>query len=314
MRILVTGSWGNIGSHTVRELVRQGHTVRAFDLETPRNVETARPYREKVEIWWGDIRDPGAVAQAVDGQDLIVHLACIIPPGTDENPTLAYQVNVEGTKYIVEAAQKQANPPRLLYASSLDVFGHTQHLPPPRRVTDPIQATDQYTAHKIECEQYVRASSLDWAIFRFADVPPMKMRSAHPIMYRIPLDTRFEVIHPDDVALAIANAVNCPEVWGTISLIGGGNGCQITYREYLNGMLALMGIGALPESAFSTEPYCTDWLDTEASQRLLQYQRHSYQAILGDLKATMGLQPYLGRLIGPVARLYLLRLSPHYKK
>ena len=66
-------------------------------------------------------------------------------------------------------------------------------------------------------------------------------------------------------------------------LIGGGPRCQIRYRDYLFGMLDVMGIGPLPERAFTTEPYCTDWLDSEYSQQRLQYQRHSFQEVVDDI-------------------------------
>jgi UDP-glucose 4-epimerase len=51
---------------------------------------------------------------------------------------------------------------------------------------------------------------LEHVIERFCDVPDIK--EPHPIMFSIPLDQRFEVIHGDDVALAIANTLQTPEV------------------------------------------------------------------------------------------------------
>src|SRR5947208_3485452 len=82
------------------------------------------------------------------------------------------------------------------------------------------------------CEGLVTGSGLDWLIFRFADVPMIALRQPIPMMFRIPLATRIEMIHPDDAALALANAVdNLPE-WRRILLIGGGARCQLTYDEY----------------------------------------------------------------------------------
>jgi hypothetical protein len=54
-------------------------------------------------------------------------------------------------------------------------------------------------------------------------------------------------------------------------LIGGGPRCQLTYSEYLSRFLEAMGMGGpLPEAAFTTSLYCTDWLDTEESQRAFE--------------------------------------------
>ena len=56
----------------------------------------------------------------------------------------ARQVNVEGTRHLLEALKAHAPEAKILFASSLDVFGRSTE-PPPRRVSDPVQATDVYT-------------------------------------------------------------------------------------------------------------------------------------------------------------------------
>ncbi len=132
-------------------------------------------------------------------------------------------------------------------------------------------------------------------------------------MFEIPLDQRFEVIHGDDVALAIVNALKTPEVWGQTVLIGGGATCQIRYRDYLFGMLEALGIGPLPEEAFTRGLYCTDWLDSEYSQRLLQYQRHSFQEVIADIAREVGWKRYLAGLTRPIVRRNILKMSPYWQ-
>jgi nucleoside-diphosphate-sugar epimerase len=237
----------------------------------------------------------------------------MLPPASEDQPDLARSINVDGTRHLLDAAVRQPNQPKFFFASSFDVFGHTQDQPPPRKVTDPVQATDHYTSHKLACEEMVKASGLAWSIFRFADVPPLGLRSPHPIMFRIPLATRFEVIHTHDAGLAIINGISSEEIWGKILLIGGGPSCQIYYRDYLTRMLEMMGIGMLPESAFGTDPYSTDWLDTEESQRLLHYQRYSFDDIMHQLARIVGYKRRLAALVSPVARWWILRMSPYYK-
>lgn len=312
MRVLVTGAYGNIGASSVRELRRQGHQVRAFGRPSRANRRVAASFGPRVELRWGDVRDPLAVARAVEGQDAVVHMAYILPPDADEHPTLAEAVNVGGTRNVIEAARAQPTPPRLLFASTFDIFGFTQDHPPPRRVTDPVTATDAYTRHKIEGERMVRASGLTWTIFRFADVPPLAMRSPHPIMFRIPLQTRFEVLHTEDAGLAVANALASDAVWGRVWLIGGGPSCQVHYRDYLGRMLDVMGIGRLPETAFGDKPYSTDWIDTAESEALLRYQRHSFEQIIADVAAALGWRRRLIPLVRPLARWWILRMSPYY--
>ena len=175
-------------------------------------------------------------------------------------------------------------------------------------------ATNPYTEHKIECERLIQESGLEWCIFRLADVPVLGPRDAHPIMFEIGLDNRIESLHADDAGLAIANALSTPEVWGRVLFVGGGPSCQLTYREYLTRMLAAMGVEPLPEEAFSTAPYATDWLDTTESEALLHYQRHDFTDIAEAIAASLGWKRRLVPLVGPLARGAILRLSPYRRR
>lgn len=317
MKVLLTGASGNIGSSTLRELIQGGHTVRCLVRQHKGNETRVRQWagHARVDIFWGDLQRSEDIAAAVQGQDVIIHLAFVIPPQVDEKPQLAYTINVEGTRRLLEAAARQERPPAVIFGSSLDVFGFTQHLPPPRRAVDPVQVTGNYSQQKITCEQLVQNSGLSWSIYRFSDVPPLSPRSPHPIMYRIPLDTRMEVLHTYDAGLAVANGL-ARDIWGKILLIGGGPGCQIRYRQYLQASLEMAGIGMLPEEAFGRDPYSTDWLDTTESQDLLAYQRHTFEELLQEIGAASGMtasRRKLMRLIRPLVRRQLLTLSPYYK-
>jgi UDP-glucose 4-epimerase len=320
MNVLVTGAFGNVGSNAVASLLEQGHTVRGLTPDAKRERAVIDRFRGRVEVVEGDVRRSDDVARAVAGQDVVVHLAFVIPPLCHEQPGLSRDVNVGGTRNVIEAikaeGEKRGTAPRLVFASTLDVYGHTSHLEPPRRVGDPVEATDGYSGHKIECEEMVREPGLAWTILRFADVPPIALRDPHPIMFTIPLAQRIEMIHPRDVGLAVANAVSSNEVWGRVWNIGGGKRCQVTYGDYLAAMMRAMGMGGpLPAEWFTTEPYCTDWLDTEESERVLRFQRHSFEDVVRETAALLGwrapivrvLQPLLRRRIGKLARIAAAR-------
>ena len=311
MRILVTGGFGNIGSHTLPELVRRNHQVRVLSRLNTAARKLAGDLR--VETVWGDITNPDVVARAVQGVDTVIHLAALIPPGADERPDEARKTNVDGTANVIAACSARPDPPRLLFTSTFDVHGHTLAKKPPRHIDDPLVATNPYTDHKIQCETMVRASGLRWCIFRMADVPILGPRDPHPIMFEIGLQNRIEALHADDAGLAIANAVETPEVWGRILFVGGGPSCQLTYREYLSRMLGAMGVDPLPDEAFSTAEYATDWVDTEESQALLRYQRHTFDDITAAVAASMPWRRRLATAAGPLAKAAILRLSPYYR-
>jgi nucleoside-diphosphate-sugar epimerase len=314
VKVLLTGAFGNIGSHTLPELLRQGHQVRCFDLDTPETWKVAQRFQGQAEISFGDIREPMSVAQAVAGVEAVIHLAALIPPASDEDPKRAEEVNVDGTRNVVAACKAQEKRPRLLFSSTFDVFGHTQDKKPPRTVDEPVQGSDPYTSHKVACEELVRASGLTWCIFRFSDVPIIGLRDPLPIMFEIGLHNRIEAMHPDDAALALASALKTPEAWGRVLLVGGGPTCQVTYRDYLTRLLTAMGVEMLPDEAFSKKDYLTDWIDSTEAQRLFGYQRHSFDQIVADVAACLGWKRMFVPLARPFVRRMILNLSPYWKQ
>ncbi|HEY2381856.1 MAG TPA: NAD(P)-dependent oxidoreductase [Terriglobia bacterium] len=311
MKVLVTGAFGCIGSGLVGELQRRGHRIRTFDLPTIWNRKAARRWRF-AELVWGDIRDSGALQAAVQDQDAIIHLAGVLPPDSDSDPVLAKEVNVAGTANVLSAAKAAAGRPRIIYTSSFHIYGPTAHLPPPRRVDDPVMAVDAYTAHKLECEDMLKRSGLDWTIIRLAYVPHIAWRRPPALLFEVPLDTRVETLHVRDAAAALANALDCDDALGRILLVGGGPRCQVLYRDYIFKALWVMGIDPLPEAAFGKRPYPMDWLDTVESERLLRYQRHSFHDIILDTQRQIGVRRGLARLLHPLPRYAILRLSPYW--
>jgi UDP-glucose 4-epimerase len=314
MKVLVTGGLGNVGRSCLTELLVKEHQARCLDVRTKANEKRAKKFKGKVDFVWGDLRRSSDVAAAVQDQDIIIHVAFILPPASDEHPELAEAVNVGGTRNIVEAMKGLTSRPKIIFISSFSVYGACQHKPPPRIASDPLEPMDNYNRHKVECERMVKESGLDWAIFRLGMVPPKSLGGFTPKMFDTPPDQRTEFVHPDDVGLALANAVTCDEAWGKILLIGGGPGSQLYFRDFVGGMMESMGIGRLPDRAFATTACAfSDWIDTTESQRLLNYQRHSFQDFTQEVTASLGPMRYPLRLLSPMVRWWMLSQSPYYK-
>lgn len=323
MRVLLTGAFGNIGTSTLDELIKQNHQVRCFDLKTRTNTKIAarlrRKYGDQVEIVWGDLRQAEEVTAAVKDQEVVIHLAFILPKlsatgiESERQPDWAYQVNVGGTRNLLRAMKAQPIPPKIIFASSYHVYGRTQDQPPPRTVRDPVHPVEHYSRHKIECEQMIKSSGLQWAILRLSATLPLAIK-LDPGMFDVPLDNRMEFVHTRDVGLAFANAVSSEEVWGKTLLIGGGPRCQLYYRQIVQRILEAMGVGMLPEEAFGSTPFCTDWVDTTESQKLLRYQHHDFEDYVHDMLSLLGYKRHLIRLFRPLVRWWLLRKSPYLRR
>jgi len=317
MKVLLTGAFGNIGSSARMELAARGHELTCLDIPSRANRRAARRLPGNVRVVWGDIRNAGDVAQAVAGQDAAIHLAFVIPKlsvtGIDceDRPDWSRSVNVGGTANLIAALQAQVAPPRLIFASSLHIYGPTQDLEPPRHIDDPLRPTEHYSFHKVECEQLVRDSGLKWSIFRFAAAMPIAL-TPDPGMYDVPLANRMEFVHTRDVGLALANGVESDAIWGKTLHIGGGPRCQLLYREIAGKALDAMGVGMLPDRAFGQQQFCTDWLDTAESEALLHYQVHTYDDYVADMRARLGWRRPLVQAFRPLVRRWLLSRSPYY--
>jgi len=311
MKVLLTGAFGNVGSNALESLVDQKHRVTCFDIKTKATAKSAKRFQDKVDIVWGDLRRPDDVTNAVKDHDVVVHLAYIIPPASEKNPDLAKAINVGGTQNLVNALKSLPHPPKLIFSSSISVYGPCHDMKPPRRWDDSVRPTDNYTHHKVECEKMVRESGLNWAILRFGAVP--LLGQVDPMMFEVPLENRIEFVHPKDVGLAVANAASSDKVWGKILLIGGGPAGQHNYKTYLTGLMDGAGIGMPPDEAFTTKPFYTDWMDTEESQQLLKYQRYSFEQYVAEMPSALGYKYYMSKMLRPLIRKFVLSKSPYYK-
>ena len=103
---LITGGAGFIGSHLADELLAHGYRVRMFDDLTPQvhgGADRPQYLSPEVELLVGDVRDPDAVARAVDGVDAVVHLAARVGVGQSMYELAEYTaVNSLGTAVLLE--------------------------------------------------------------------------------------------------------------------------------------------------------------------------------------------------------------------
>jgi UDP-glucose 4-epimerase len=184
---------------------------------------------------------------------------------------------------------------------------------PPRTTSDPVSPTLVYARHKVECEELIRESGLDWCILRPAAAPAVMSTKFDPFTFHTDLDARVEFVHPSDVGLAITNAVDSGEAWRKVLLVGGGSRCQIYYRDLIRQTIAR--IGGFPDGAFAPSGSSSwiDWVDTSESQRILSYQRNSIEDFVRDQGAALGLVRYAVPLLAPVVRNRMLRQSPFYR-
>jgi nucleoside-diphosphate-sugar epimerase len=159
-RVLVTGGAGYVGSRLVPKLLAAGHAVNVLDLYLygEEALAGARPDPGLTEIK-GDLRDPAAVAQALEGCDAVIHLACISnDPSFELDPDLGRSINFDAFRPLVRAAKK-AGVRRFIYASSSSVYG----LKDEPNVTEdmPLEPLTDYSKFKALCEDVLHEERTD---------------------------------------------------------------------------------------------------------------------------------------------------------
>jgi UDP-glucose 4-epimerase len=118
MRVAVTGGCGFIGSHVVDHLVRAGHDVLVIDVRE----QWLNP---DAEYMIADLFDTAALDAAVDGREVVFHLAGASNVNeVAADPALALRLNVEGVGRVLDAARKQGCA-RVVLASTVWVYGAT---------------------------------------------------------------------------------------------------------------------------------------------------------------------------------------------
>jgi len=317
MNVLLTGAFGNVGLSTLKELLKNDYNVRVFEVYNRRNRKLAKKFKNKIDIVWGDLRNKDDVESAVKEEDVIIHLAAIIPPLADVNTSLAESVNVGGTKNLLNAIKNQAKKPKLIFTSSIAVYGDRRDNPM-IKTTDILAPSrgDYYALTKITAEKLIRDSGVDFAIFRLTYITSVNKLNMDPLMFHMPLDTSIEICDTKDVGLALANAVECDEVWGDTFNIAGGERCRITYRAYLNDMMQIFGLGRnyLPEEGFAEKDFHCGFCDTDKSENLLHYQRHTLKEYYKEVQSKVGAKRRFMPMFKWMIRLNLLKKSEFYRR
>ncbi|WP_179772394.1 NAD-dependent epimerase/dehydratase family protein [Amycolatopsis endophytica] len=166
--ICVTGVSGRVGSTLVPQLVRAGHHVRCVG-RAPERLSVGG-----VEVVEASLTDGGALARAVAGVDVVVHLAAQMVLG-ESSVERYYDVNVMGTLRLLEASVSQSVPVRQFVYASTDNTYDPAHAPrEPITEDHPQFPGDYYGTSKVLCEQLVRnyqkLHGLNYTILRYGSV------------------------------------------------------------------------------------------------------------------------------------------------
>ena len=170
MKIIITGGAGFIGKHLVNYLLDKGNVITIFD-NFSNSEENSMGYfiKNGVKVINGDIRKFEEILKETENQDILIHLAAKISVSESIlNPSETFEVNVDGTKNVLEAC-KRSNIKKVIIASSAAVYGESV---PKIKLkentkTNPISP---YGKSKLVMEQEIRKNNINCIILRFFNI------------------------------------------------------------------------------------------------------------------------------------------------
>jgi nucleoside-diphosphate-sugar epimerase len=229
MRTLVTGATGFVGAHVVDALCERGESVRVFI----RDAGKADPFRDRgVDVVVGDLRDAGAVREAVRGVEVIHHCGAAVGPYSKKE---IYATNLEGVRNLLNAV-REAGQPRVVLLSSVNVLG-TRDLDPATEETPYEYSNDPAADVKIEAErlalEYHRLFDVDVTILRpgfiYGPRDPHNLPKLISALQRGKFrfigsrDNIVPIVHVADVVQAMLLAAHAPGARGRIYQITDGS-------------------------------------------------------------------------------------------
>ncbi len=278
MKIVITGAAGFLGRKLTRALLQAEGQLAGFDrplrelvaadLQAPS--ETGDPRFRGVSC---DIGDPSAVAALVEGADLVFHLAAIVSADAEADFDRGMRVNLDGTRHLLEALRAGGRRPRLVFASSVAVYGGT--LPDP--VTDDTHLTPrtsygtQKAAGELLVNDYSRKGYIDGRSLR---LPTIVVRAGKPNLaastfassiIREPLageqavcpvspETAMYILSPRRVVAAFRHAAALPaeafEDWRSVILPG----LTVTVGEMVETLRRVAGEEVAARVRFAPDP------------------------------------------------------------
>ena len=150
MKTLVTGSTGFLGSSVLRELINDGREVKALIRKgsSKKNITGL-----DVEIAYGDLRDIESIRSALNGCDILYHVAAYYSLW-DRNKQLSHEINVKGTRNILRAA-KEKDLKKIVYTSTVGCIGLNEDTTPATENTffNKNTLSNDYKKSKYQAEQ-----------------------------------------------------------------------------------------------------------------------------------------------------------------
>lgn len=255
--VLVTGAGGFIGSRLVNDLVKKGAKVKAFVRYNSRGdaglLKLLSPdVLTRIELIGGDLRDPQAIEDAVEGVKIVFHLGALISiPYSYYHPVEVVDTNITGTLNVLLACRKFNC--KLIHTSTSEVYGTALRVPIDE--SHPLQGQSPYSASKIGADKLVESFQRSFNVHAVT-VRPFNTygpgQSARAVIPTIisqaltrdvvllgNLETKRDFTFVDDTVNGFIKAAETEGVSGEVFNLG--TGSEVTIGELASEIIQLIG-------------------------------------------------------------------------
>jgi UDP-glucose 4-epimerase len=262
-KCLVTGGAGFIGSHLAEAFLAKGFQVRILDDFSTGNRANIEPFSDQLEIITGSVTDRSQVEKAVEGCELVFHLAALPSVAKSvEEPIPTHEICATGTLVVLDAARR-AKVRRVIYAGSSSAYGDQPGAA--RTEDDALLPLSPYAAAKLAGEHYASCFTavygLETVRLRFFNVfgPRQDPTSPYsgvialfikamvqgqaPTIFGDGLQSR-DFIYVENVVQAMMQAAEAPKAAGKVYNIG--HGASVNLLELVAALNQLLGTNIKP--------------------------------------------------------------------
>lgn len=294
--VSMTGAGGNLAQEIIKYLLRDKTLfLRLQCHDSKRGRRTARKLRRccgrQAEIFFGDVCDPEDCRKLCEGADYLIHLAAVVPPRADHDADATLRTNRDGTLNLLRVLEKAGSHTKLIYFSSVAVYGHRDPRHPWGRVGDPLvtSAFDMYGQSKTMAEFAIMESALpSWVILRLSAVlydNILLSNISDGLIFHTPWNALIEWTTAKETASLVSAIIrhdldNRTEgFWRRIYNVGGGRDSRRTGYESLEDGFQLIGASVKkffrPEWTLERNFHCFWFSDSDELEERFRFRCQS---------------------------------------
>lgn len=203
-KVLVTGAAGTVGVQVVKYLLAEGkYEVTILDLKNKNSFQKLKRFRKRVNILYGDIMNNVLIEALVKDQDIIIHLASVLPPLSDMKKGLSEAIEYQGCENIIRAITYYNPKCHFIYASTTSIYNGIEN--PSVKSKIKKENLTYFAESKLKTEELIKDKLKNYTILR---VPLVLSNLVNePFIYNIKKKEVIDVITKEDCAYAFVRAI-----------------------------------------------------------------------------------------------------------